>query len=1112
MSPRLPPPAPSRCARFVPSRFVPAGFAAAGLLLAAAVRYPLLQHRSRDYDEAFSPWYDFIVANGHFGAMQYDFADYNTPYLYLLAAAALLFPALPKLLAVKAPLVLFDFLLAFFVSRSVRRRYPDSKALPFLAGLLTLFLPGVLLNGAMWGQSDPIYTTFLVAGFLLLLRDRPVWAFAAFGLALSFKLQAFFLAPAIWWLSTRKPIGWRPPLAGAAVFLLALVPAWLAGRPFYDLLLIYPGQTVEHSFLSRGAPTLWSWISNDWYAFWPLGLLLAALPVLGVAALVAKSRTALTDERLVTLAAFSLLLLPFILPKMHERYFFPAEVFVLLLAFWRPRLCWAPVALSLVSAQVYLEELRDWAPWPVEWSAAVHLLVVAALGRQVFSDLGYRGRLREIPARILRRARPRARAAVPLVLLLSALGAAFLFARSEGRFSRPPAGEEAAALARAGNLSPKTRFVPFTHRTLAPDGAPAFVRGADAPLGGGLALGALLGAVGDDPARRLTAARAAMAALFGAAAALAYLSLVRLFRRRWLALGVTLLAFSPFAGGAWDAVSLEESPTLFALFLSFHGMAMFVREGRSRQLFLKCAAGLLVSYSVVWLLLPFAAVGFLRGTRWRETRWRETRRRRAGEPVSRARFPSPTPSPTPSPASSPAGGPSAGGAGPAPVRPALRRSYLAVGAFGLLFGGAVFGWNRANDWILTRTGARLVEAPDADSSDADSSDADSSDTGPAASGAGRDSLRRTGGALVPYVFEIGGRARGENDGGVTGPVFLALLAALGGIAAAGLPDRRLRPVAGGRGAGGLFVSAAAALFLLSGYRVGATGFHAAGFDAAGPDAVRPDAAGPDAVGPDAAGPDAAGPDAVGPDAAGPDAAGPDAVGPDAAGFGAGARGPSARIGADLDRIRRTLEIRTGEPVVFVRTGIRRRPALRAPGSLSFHLPGVVLVERAVQRGLAEFEIGARSDRDRPIPDAGLLTPGNSEVFLYLRAAADGGVAGMIAAAGPPVVRGEFDLYLHDDLLLYVREDCRPEHREGRFVLHLDPRDPDDLPPIRRPYGFENRSFSFDDRAVERGRRCVAHVRLPDYPIRRVVTGRHPGRSGRDFVWRVEFAPKFAPTR
>ena len=227
-------------------------------------------------------------------------------------------------------------------------------------------------------------------------------------------------------------------------------------------------------------------------------------------------------------------------------------------------------------------------------------------------------------------------------------------------------------------------------------------------------------------------------------------------------------------------------------------------------------------------------------------------------------------------------------------------------------------------------------------------------------------------------------------------------------------------------------------------------------------------------------------------------------------YDAGAAALEARVGADFDRIRRALELRTGVPVVFAPTGPDR--PLRAPEAVSRYLPGAVFVVREGQRGLAEFEIAARPEGEGPVPDAGLLTPGNSEVFLYLRAAADGGLARMIAAAGSPAVRGEFDLYLHEDRLLYVREGCRPEDREGRFVLHLDPRDRDDLPPERRQYGFENLSFDFDDRALERGGRCVASVRLPDYPIRRVVTGRHPGRSGRDFVWRVEFAPKFSPKR
>ena len=317
--------------------------------------------------------------------------------------------------------------------------------------------------------------------------------------------------------------------------------------------------------------------------------------------------------------------------------------------------------------------------------------------------------------------------------------------------------------------------------------------------------------------------------------------------------------------------------------------------------------------------------------------------------------------------------------------------------------------------------------------------------------------------------------------GVTGPVFLALLAALGGIAAAGLPDRRrLSPVARGRGAGGFLVSAAAVLFLLSGYRVGAAGLEVAG---------------------------------------------PDAAGFDAAGFGAGARETRPRIGADLDRIRRLLARRAEEPTVFVPPGIRRRPVLYSPALLSFHLPGIILVEDEAQRGLAEFEIVARpdplrsgpprpghSDHERRIPRAGLLTPENSEVFLYSRAAIDGELPGMIAAAGPPVVRGEFDLYLHDGQLFYVRDGCRPEDREGLFILHLDPADPGDLGPFRRQYGFDNLSFRFHWRVLDPGERCVARVFLPDYDLSRIVTGRHPGRRfvGAEFAWIVEFVPPGRP--
>ena len=154
-----------------------------------------------DYRHSVSGWYAFIVENGYFAALQYDFSNYNVPYLYLLAAMAALLPGLHSLVAVKAISMLFDLALAYFVYKCVEHKHHDSKSLiPILAGLATLLAPTVVLNSSAWGQTEAIYTTFLVACLYFLLASRQAMALVAFGLAVSFKLQAVFLAPLLLWL------------------------------------------------------------------------------------------------------------------------------------------------------------------------------------------------------------------------------------------------------------------------------------------------------------------------------------------------------------------------------------------------------------------------------------------------------------------------------------------------------------------------------------------------------------------------------------------------------------------------------------------------------------------------------------------------------------------------------------------------------------------------------------------------------------------------------------------------------------------------------------------------------------------------------------------------
>ena len=367
-----------------------------GVLAALALRYLLLPIETNDYRALISQWYGFIAENGYFAALQYDFANYNVPYLYLLAAMAALLPDLHSLVAVKAISMFFDFALACFVYKCVEHKHRGSKSVvPVFAGLAALFAPTVVLNSAAWGQADAIYTAFLVACLYFLLAGRQAAALVAFGLAVSFKLQAVFLAPLFLWLIAKGQLRWRHLAWVPLVYLATLVPAGLVGRPWGDLLSIYVDQSRDASAWSRNFPNLYVWMPDQYYDWWPLGVVFAACVVLLVTVVVYRSAARITAELTVFLAAYSALVVPYMLPKMHDRYFFPAEVIAIVLAFYLPRYWYAPVVVGAVSILLYARYLT----WPVgsndpyvhfvplELLAFVPMVLIAVLSWRLYMKL-----------------------------------------------------------------------------------------------------------------------------------------------------------------------------------------------------------------------------------------------------------------------------------------------------------------------------------------------------------------------------------------------------------------------------------------------------------------------------------------------------------------------------------------------------------------------------------------------------------------------------------------------------------------------------------------------------------------------------------------------------
>lgn len=359
----------------------------AGVLAALALRYPFLSVEAEDHI-GWLRWYTFIVENGYFAALRHDFADYNVTYLYLLTALAA--AGLQPLVAVKAIAMPFDFALAYFVYKCVAHKVRDpNSALPVLAGLAALLAPTVVLNASAWGQSDAIYTTFLVACLYFLLAGRQAAALIAFGLAISFKLQAVFLAPLLLWLVVKGQLRWRHLAWVPLVYLATCVPAGLVGRPWGELLLIYLDQADRHHRLTMNLPNLYAWIPRDYYDWWPLGVVFAVCVVLFLTALVWKSTARVSAELTVFLAAFSVIVVPYTLPKMHNRYFFPAEVFAIVLAFYLPRCWYVPVVLGVVSTHQYVVYLTrgDIIPVRLEFLALVPWALLVALSWQLYMRL-----------------------------------------------------------------------------------------------------------------------------------------------------------------------------------------------------------------------------------------------------------------------------------------------------------------------------------------------------------------------------------------------------------------------------------------------------------------------------------------------------------------------------------------------------------------------------------------------------------------------------------------------------------------------------------------------------------------------------------------------------
>lgn len=348
----------ARCAQ-LPDRAL---YAVIPVALAFLLRALLLEYTTLDYEDFLAKWAQAFREGGGFAAIKLPIGNYNVPYLYFMAAISYL--PIPDLYLIKLFSILFDVALAWGGLRLVRHFCPRESVRPLACFCALLLLPTAVLNGACWGQCDSLYGALALHALACALERRPKTSAALMGLAFSFKLQTVFVLP-LWgalWLTGR--LKFRHLFCFPAAYGASILPAVLLGKPLGDILGVYLGQTQEGlGVLCYNAPSVYSFLP---YGARPdeglaaaVGIAGAALLVLALLAVLFFRRDRTDDKAILAAAAVLAVGVPFLLPYMHDRYFFLADVICAAWAFALPRNFPCALLVQASSLSAYLVYFRQ---------------------------------------------------------------------------------------------------------------------------------------------------------------------------------------------------------------------------------------------------------------------------------------------------------------------------------------------------------------------------------------------------------------------------------------------------------------------------------------------------------------------------------------------------------------------------------------------------------------------------------------------------------------------------------------------------------------------------------------------------------------------------------
>ena len=197
----------------------------------------------------------------------------------------------------------------------------------------------------------------------------------------------------------------------------------------------------------------------------------------------------------------------------------------------------------------------------------------------------------------------------PALALFAALSTIFLFGQHRSYFYWDYDWVSSQSMAIAANLSIDHNFLGFINRTLCGVGNVEYLPYNRFPIGTYATIKLAMLPFEGNLSAQIFAAKTLTACFFCAAAATAWVALSRILCDRWGAAAAVLLAFSSYPMLYHADMVGEGFADLFGVMLAFHGMTVFVQDGRFRQLTIKTCIALTLGWHTVALIAPFVLFG-----------------------------------------------------------------------------------------------------------------------------------------------------------------------------------------------------------------------------------------------------------------------------------------------------------------------------------------------------------------------------------------------------------------------------------------------------------------------------------------------------------------------